>query len=372
MREWAWARAALGFRAEGRSLAAALPHAGRYLAKQALGVDWPEPGVEGWLRAGPAPARPAGAPAARLGLLGDLMWTRGRPVRPDASVAAALASCDALLANLETPVDPAGRVPRRLPDHRRYNSDLGQLLGAFDGRLRAVSLANNHALDRGADGLARSAAALDAAGVLAVGTAARPTGWLELAGLRIGLAGACWGLNAPRADAPVVTVPGLARARRAAEVELGPLRAAAAALAGADLRVLLLHWGHEFEAWPSAAQVELAPALAEMGWDLVVGSHPHQAQPLRGVPRPGRPPAWIAFSLGNAVSAMPGRRASTGWLLPIELWRGPAGAVAVPAAPVAWENAPGGPAHGLLRARGAGAAGAPADRRGPVTLSPQT
>jgi poly-gamma-glutamate synthesis protein (capsule biosynthesis protein) len=341
------ARWALGFRAEGLGLAEALPHAGRYLAKQALGQRAAEPGVEAWLRAGPPAPRPPGPPLARLGLLGDLMWTRGLPVRPDPAVRAAFAACDALIGNLETPLDPAARVPHRLPDHRRYNSRAADLLGAFDGRLRAASLANNHALDQGPAGLRRTAEALAAAGVLPVGTRDRPTARLPVAGLELGLAAAGWGLNAPDPDPPVVVLPGLARARRAADVDLGPARAAAAALATADLRVLLLHWGHEFEAFPTAAQTELAEALADMGWDLIAGSHPHEPQPLRALPRPGRPPAWVAFSLGNAVSAMPGRRAGTGWLLPVDLWRSPAGVAALPAPPVAWRNRRAGGAHVL-------------------------
>lgn len=362
---------ALGFRAEGLGFGGALLHGWRYLAKQAVGADWPEEGVEDWLRAGPAVERPAGAPTARLGFLGDLMWTRGRPLRVEPSVEAAFAGCDALVGNLETPLDPWGAVPRRWPDQRRYNSAAGELLVGFGGRLRAVSLANNHALDRGPGGLARTAEVLAAAGVVAVGTVAAPVGRLRVGGLEIGLAAACWGLNTPGAAAPVVVLPGLARARRGAEVGLEPAAVAARALEGAALRVLLLHWGHEFECWPSRAQVEVAERLVDMGWDLVIGSHPHVAQPVRGVHRPGRTPAWVAFSLGNAVSVMPGRRAGTGWLLPVDLWARPEGVVAVPGLPVGWANGTDGSAHWLRGLRAAAPEGAPPLRRGPVTLAPR-
>ncbi|RYZ61935.1 MAG: hypothetical protein EOP09_19350, partial [Proteobacteria bacterium] len=43
--------------------------------------------------------------------------------------------------------------------------------------------------------------------------------------------------------------------------------------AGADLIVLSLHWGHEFERYPADFQRSLARELVDAGVDLIIGHH---------------------------------------------------------------------------------------------------
>jgi len=50
-------------------------------------------------------------------------------------------------------------------------------------------------------------------------------------------------------------------------------------LAGVTFRVVALHWGHEFEGYPTVAQMTLARSLVRAGADLVLGCHSHVAQP---------------------------------------------------------------------------------------------
>lgn len=295
------------FRAEGLSLAEALPHAPRYLLKQAVGARRPEPGVKAALIAA-APPEERRAPAVRLGLLGDLMWLGGRALRPDPALHEALRGLDGLLGNLETPLDPGCTVPSRLPDYRTYNENIALIdgLAAVGPPICGLSVANNHALDRGPAGLRATVRALGERGVPVVGLQREPPRSFWLGGLQVSVAAACWGLNDPIDPAPVVVLPGLARARRAEEVELGPAAALLEAMPRGALRVLLLHWGHEFEAWPSAAQLGVARRLVALGADLIVGSHPHVVQPAACFPRPEGGRALVLFSLGNAFSLMSG------------------------------------------------------------------
>ena len=53
------------------------------------------------------------------------------------------------------------------------------------------------------------------------------------------------------------------------------LDAVEAAAATADLVVVYLHWGREYQACPSQRQRLLARELAEAGADVVVGTHSH-------------------------------------------------------------------------------------------------
>ena len=296
-------------------MAAALPHAPRYLLKQAVGWGRPEPGVaEALLAAAPPPEDRL--PDARLGLMGDLMWVGGRRLVAGPSVRGLFGRLDGLLANLETPLVAGARVPRLLPDHRTYNEDasLVDVLGELGAPILALSVANNHALDRGAAGLRATVTALARRGLPAVGIDGDPPAVCSAGGLPVAVAGLCWGLNHPVLPAPVTVLPGLARARGVLDVQLGPAAALLAAMPAGALRVLVVHWGHEFEAWPSAAQVEVGRALVELGADLVLGSHPHVVQPAAVFPRSGGGAGLVLFSLGNALSVMVGAGVQLGAL----------------------------------------------------------
>jgi poly-gamma-glutamate capsule biosynthesis protein CapA/YwtB (metallophosphatase superfamily) len=67
--------------------------------------------------------------------------------------------------------------------------------------------------------------------------------------------------------------------------------------------VLLAHWGEGY-APPSAEQRRLAERAAAAGVDLIIGHHPHLAQPLALV---GAARVPVAFSLGNYAFGTPGR-----------------------------------------------------------------
>src|SRR5829696_8791503 len=138
----------------------------------------------------------------RIGLLGDVMLGRG--------VAEALAStpgeelwseelreltgaCDAVVCNLECCISergaPTGAI-RGKPFFFRAPPRALEALGAIG--VRAVSLANNHALDYGKEALADTSTHLEAAGIVAVGAgagraAARRGGSLEVGGRRLGV-----------------------------------------------------------------------------------------------------------------------------------------------------------------------------------------
>jgi poly-gamma-glutamate synthesis protein (capsule biosynthesis protein) len=65
------------------------------------------------------------------------------------------------------------------------------------------------------------------------------------------------------------------------DVDLSPLRLEVEALrtAGADIVVALPHWGLEYEAYPNRALMDNAHRIIELGVDLIIGNHPHHAQP---------------------------------------------------------------------------------------------
>ena len=68
-----------------------------------------------------------------------------------------------------------------------------------------------------------------------------------------------------------------------------------------DVLMVAMHWGEEYTHEPTAEQRRLAQLLADLGVDIIIGSHPHVVQPIE----------WIddtlcIYSLGNLISAQDG------------------------------------------------------------------
>ncbi len=221
---------------------------------------------------------------------GGYAWVLG-PLR-DELPAAALA-----FANLETPLTerfrrPANGTPPLL------GADPSLAAGLAAAGFDLVSVANNHALDQTAAGLAETLAALAAAGLSAAGggpspaDAARPAVLLR-DGLRVALVAFTDRVNAG---------PG----SRGASVALSPdgARVAAAlraARAVADVVALSIHWSRDFTYAPTAAQRRLARRWILAGADVILGTGPHVLQPVERLASP-RGEAVVAWSLGNLVS----------------------------------------------------------------------
>lgn len=158
----------------------------------------------------------------------------------------------------------------------------------------AVSLANNHALDQGRDGLMRTMAGLDRAGVAWFGAgtnqaeASRPR-IIRCRSKRVALLGFTVFPDEGVFFNP--SAPGTARAdptaiRRAVRLarDLG------------DLVIVSFHWGNEFQNLTSDAQRRIGRLAVDSGADIVVGHHPHVIQGAE-VYRGG----LIAYSVGNFV-----------------------------------------------------------------------
>jgi poly-gamma-glutamate synthesis protein (capsule biosynthesis protein) len=70
-----------------------------------------------------------------------------------------------------------------------------------------------------------------------------------------------------------------------------------------DVVVVSMHWGIEYQTMPNAEQLRLAKLLAEMGADIIVGSHPHVLQPFAWIQRMDGHKTFVMYSLGNFLSA---------------------------------------------------------------------
>lgn len=279
--------------------------------------------------------------SARVVLGGDLMWIRrGFAHALSPALRAQVQSADLALVNLESPMVPERPVPTYVYETLRYNCPPAYLDAWRGARPAVVSLCNNHALDQGPAGLARTREVVRAMGFAALGgpTAGDETATVTVGDLRVRATGVTYGINGVTGDGPAgVPVERFGTPHhepdwtRYADLRDDP----------ADLRVLSAHWGFEYEYWPGAAQRAHALRLMEMGFDLIVGSSPHVLQPVEVVSFDGADPACptqvrrggaprfglIVWSLGNLATIMPTLACRVGALVEVELGRDDRGVV---------------------------------------------
>jgi poly-gamma-glutamate synthesis protein (capsule biosynthesis protein) len=166
-----------------------------------------------------------------------------------------------------------------------------------DAGLSLLTLANNHALDYGREGLAETLEHLSRAGIDSLGAGADLASALrplirEHAGVRLGFIGACHESTKP----VLAAAPGDPGAAPLTEETLWPV--IDALRAEVDHVVLLLHWGLEYAHFPTPEQVALAHAAVDRGVSLILGAHSHS---LQGIER--YKDALIAYSLANLTDA---------------------------------------------------------------------
>ena len=155
-----------------------------------------------------------------------------------------------------------------------------------------VSLANNHILDYGADGLADTVAALDAVGIAYVGAgtdidAARRPAIFTVEGVRVAFL--AYSATLPENFYATAAKPGTAFAH-----EQHVRNDVARARRDADIVLVSFHWGQEGKTDLRDYQISLGHAAIDAGALAVLGHHPHI---LQGVERYGA--GAILYSLGN-------------------------------------------------------------------------
>ncbi|MFF0430877.1 CapA family protein [Streptomyces sp. NPDC004327] len=166
----------------------------------------------------------------------------------------------------------------------------------------SCSTASNHSLDDGADGLRRTLDALDKAGVRHAGSArtaaeaARPT--LLKAG-RATVAQLAYTYDTNGYPLP----EGQPWAVNLIDEDRIVQDARAARKAGADVVVVSIHWGTEWETAPDERQLTLGRSLTASRTgerpdiDLIIGTHAHVPQPYEKVNG-----TWIVYGMGDQIA----------------------------------------------------------------------
>jgi poly-gamma-glutamate capsule biosynthesis protein CapA/YwtB (metallophosphatase superfamily) len=211
-------------------------------------------------------------------------------------IAPTLGKADIAVANLETAVTDAGFAASKQFVFRTPASAFAALRG---GSLDVVSMANNHGMDYGEQGLRDSLAAarryrFPVIGIGLDGKRAYAPFRRTIRGQRIAVLAATQVLDDHLISSWTAGPgkPGLASAKDVPRLVQEVRRARRTS----DTVVVYLHWGVELVGCPTDDQRSLARALVRAGADVVVGGHAHRL--LGGGRMNG---AFVDYGLGNFV-----------------------------------------------------------------------
>lgn len=143
-----------------------------------------------------------------------------------------------------------------------------------DGDVEAVNTANNHSHDYGEQGFSDTLSALDAQGIVHFGY--DETAVMDVKGIKVGLVG-IYELK-DHLERTQQLKDNIAKVKKE----------------GAQLVIVIFHWGNEKEEVPDTNQMTLGRLAIDEGADLVCGHHPHVLQGIETYKGKN-----IVYSLGN-------------------------------------------------------------------------
>ena len=143
-----------------------------------------------------------------------------------------------------------------------------------DGSVEAVNTANNHSHDYGDQSYEDTMTALDAAGIVHFGY--DKTAVMDVKGIKVGMVG-------------IYELKDHLEREQQLKDNIAKVKAD-----GAQLIVVIFHWGNETETVPDSNQTTLGRLAIDEGADLVCGHHPHVLQGIETYKGKN-----IIYSLGN-------------------------------------------------------------------------
>ena len=249
---------------------------------------------------------PSPSPPARFTLLfaGDIMLDRGVEYKlkqngadwkfPFLLIADELRKADMVFANLESQISDKGY---NVGSIYSFRADPASLEGLVFAGIDVVSVTNNHSFDYTKAAFSDSLLRLQAADIAYTGggqniAEAREPVIKDIQGTRIGFlayssfGGASWQATQNQSGILFMDENNLD------QLQIDIQRAKQKA----DILVVSIHAGNEYQKYPTAFQQEFGRKAIDAGADLVIGHHPHVTQPLEQYKN-----GWIAYSLGNFI-----------------------------------------------------------------------
>lgn len=223
---------------------------------------------------------------------------------------------DYALANLETTFGGDSYTYQGNPEFNTPDSFLDALV---DTGYDMLLTANNHAADTRSDGILRTVEMVRGAGLIPLGTQLDDEedkyAVVDINGIKVGMVCYTYGYSV-NGDWSKFSLNGLAQIPYTGQVnffmnndtqrlyDAAQQRMEEMRDAGAEATIFYIHWGIEYNTTENAKQNEIAQKLCDMGYDVIVGGHPHVVQPVELLTSTADPnhKTICIYSLGNAVS----------------------------------------------------------------------
>ncbi|GLI51919.1 hypothetical protein TSYNTROOL_20050 [Tepidanaerobacter syntrophicus] len=202
-----------------------------------------------------------------------------------------ISGADIAMADLETTL---GGKEKEYTGYPMFNSPDEIADALRDAGFDIIVTSNNHSLDRGAEGALRTIRVLKEKGLIPIGTYESEEARNQIAvenvnGINMAFLSYTYGTNGipiPKGKEYLVNLIDK-------DLIAGDLQKARQM---ADVVIVYLHFGEEYQRTPSSAQRELAHFVLENGADVIVASHPHVTQPSQ----------WVEVSDSDEENEIPG------------------------------------------------------------------
>ncbi len=233
------------------------------------------------------------------------------------------AQADLVVGNLETPTVPQApyRSERLISEQNYYCNAPVEFLDAvryagFD----VLTTANNHDLDTGVEGLAQTIDYAERFGFIQTGTFREDRKHyvlLDVHGFKVAITAFATSHNSKHVN---LTQEGAAFLLNDYTRDNAWNILAQARAEGAEVVIPCMHWGKEYKTEHNKEQARMARELAEMGYDCIIGSHPHVVQPF-AVIHTQQKDVPVFYSLGNFISHNVNNSLSRAFIACVDLTR---------------------------------------------------
>lgn len=211
------------------------------------------------------------------------------------AIAPDVRGADLAICELETPLASPSGPFSGWPD---FDAPPQVLTALKNDGYDSCTTASNHTLDQGFAGIVRTLDELDAAGLKHTGSArseraaATPLIITLPNGVKVAQLAYTYGFNAHKPP------PGKPWSVNPIDVKAILAAAKRARRDGADIVVLSMHWGTEYDHLATPTQLAQAKRLlASPDIDLILGDHAHVIQPMQKIGD-----KWVIYCMGNLVA----------------------------------------------------------------------
>lgn len=216
-------------------------------------------------------------------------------------------AADLAYINAETML--AAKNTSELSHYPVFNGPVSYLNAIDHAGFDWISMASNHALDTGSEGIFYEISQLDEnypnlahTGIYSSEESSQTPVVIDVNGIKVGLANFTYGTNGiavPEEYPWIIDVWQNDDGSINYEAIKNKLEALNKA---SDVQIVAMHWGEEYVNEPNEAQKELVKYLNELGVEVIIGAHPHVIQTAELYEGP-KQNTLVYYSLGNFISA---------------------------------------------------------------------